>query len=257
MIVTADSVTELREVSGAVLVAGSHGGIVAAHYASRAGVRAVILNDAGIGKDEAGIAGLARLDGVGMAAATVSHASARIGDGADTLARGVISRTNAAAARCGVEPGMRCHDAAVRLGRAPTPRVQLDPYEEGRHELGEGVLGVDSIGMLGAADKGRVLVIGSHCALHGGRPESALPVAALFAVFNDAGGLVSRLPVLAERSIAAAAVDCLSARIGDARSMWDTGMLSAVNKIAAALHLVQGMTVRAACAAVLAAQKKA
>src|SRR5258706_15796406 len=84
----ADSVPRLGpEHAGTVLVGASHGGIYAANLAARAGLRAVILNDAGIGKDEAGIAGLAYLDRYGMAAATVSHDSAPIGDGADMLAR--------------------------------------------------------------------------------------------------------------------------------------------------------------------------
>jgi len=34
--------------------------------------------------------------------------------------------------------------------------------------------------------------------------------------------------------IPAAAVDCMSARIGDARSMWDSRVLSHVNAVAAA-----------------------
>lgn len=41
--------------------------------------------------------------------------------------------------------------------------------------------------MVEVADAGRVLLIGSHAALHGGRPESALPVDAHAAVFHDAG----------------------------------------------------------------------
>jgi len=43
----------------------------------------VILNDAGVGRDRAGIGGLALLDTIGMSAATLSHRSARIGDGDD------------------------------------------------------------------------------------------------------------------------------------------------------------------------------
>ena len=87
-------------------------------------------------------------------------------------------------------------------------------------------------------DAGRILVIGSHGALHGGRPESALGVEAAAAVFNDAGvGAdrigISRLPVLAARGIPAATVDCMSARIGDGRSMWESGLISHVNAIAA------------------------
>jgi hypothetical protein len=87
-------------------------------------------------------------------------------------------------------------------------------------------------------DAGRILVIGSHGGLHGGRPESALPVDAAAAVFHDAGrgkdgASLTRLPVLAARGIPAATVDYRTARIGDARSLWATGLLSAVNEVAA------------------------
>jgi hypothetical protein len=239
-IVAAESVTALAEAAGKVLVAGSHGGIVAAHLAARARVHAVILNDAGVGKDRAGIAGLAWLDDIGMAAAAVDCMSARIGDGADMLRRGIVSHANAHAARVGVVSGQSCREAAARLREALAPRAAPPPYPEGRHRLLDGppeVWALDSVGMVLAEDAGRILVIGSHGALHGGRRESALGVDALAAVFNDAGvGMdrigVSRLPVLDARGIAAAAVDCTSARIGDGRSMWETGILSFVNGVA-------------------------
>jgi len=259
-IVTADSVTALGpEVRGAVLVAGSHGGRIAAHYAAKAGAQAVILNDAGVGLDAAGIAGLAELEAIGMAAAAAAHASARIGDGADLLARGVVSHVNAQAARCGVAPGMTVRDAAVRLTAAGAPRGTPREYREGRTRLAAGppeVWGLDSLGLLVAEDAGRILVVGSHGALHGGRPETALGVAARAAVFNDAGigadgAGVTRLPVLAARGIAAATVDCMSARIGDCRSMWASGVLSRVNAVAEALGASAGTSVAdfVACAA--------
>ena len=80
-IVTADSVTQLGDVAGRVLVCGSHGGLIAACLGAKAGAHALILNDAGLGKDRAGIAGLFYLEAIGMAAATVDCHSARIGDG--------------------------------------------------------------------------------------------------------------------------------------------------------------------------------
>jgi hypothetical protein len=249
LIVTAESVTQLGDVAGKVLVAGSHGGRVAAAYAAKARVRAVIFNDAGIGKDEAGVAGLAWLETIGLAAAAVSHASACIGDGKDMLARGIVSRVNRPAQNVGVAPGMRCHDAAVRLLAARPAAGELEGRAEGRYALADGVVGVDSIGMVEPGDAGLLLVIGSHGALHGGRPESALPVDAAFAAFNDAGGAVSRLPVLAGRGIAAVAVDCMSARIGDARSMWETGVVTTVNETAARLGIRPGMSLRASVAA--------
>ena len=238
-LLSADSVTELdARHRGAVLVAGSHGGRIAAYYASRAGVHAVILNDAGIGKDEAGISGLAALEALGMAAAVVSHVSARIGDGADTLARGVVSRVNAVAAACGVASGMSAKEAAERLRSAPQPHGELDKPGEGRCRLCEGIWALDSVGLARPEDAGRALVFGSHGALHGGRIETALPVAARAAAFHDAGAKredLTRLPVLEARGIPAVTVSTASARIGDARSMWETGAISFANAPAAAL----------------------
>ena len=259
-VVVADSVTALpAEARGAVLVTGSHGGLIAARYAISAGVRAAIFNDAGRGLDDAGIAGVVALDGAGMAAAAVAHTSARIAVAADTLARGVISFVNAKAAAVGVSPGMPCREAAERLAAASMPAGELPAQRESRMVLAQGaaaslpVIGLDSIGGVRPADAGAVLVIGSHGALHGGDPASALPVDAAGAIFHDAGigcdeAGVSRLPVLDARGIPAATVDHRSARIGDARSIWATGTLSRVNAAAAARGVRVGMRVDAAAA---------
>jgi hypothetical protein len=254
MIVTADSVTELAGVpaEGNVLVAGSHAGIVAARYAARSGVRAVILHDAGLGKDDAGISGLAWLDALGIAAAAVSHASAPIADGARMLARGTVSRANACAAKLGVAPGMPCHAAAVRLLAAPlTDRPSIEEDATGRCELAPGVVGVDSVGLVEPGDAGKVLVTGSHAALHGGRIDSALPVEAALAFFHEGGSDCSRLPALDARGIAAAAVEGASARIGDARSLWESGVVSNPNHAARAAGIRPGMGVRDAVRAFL------
>jgi hypothetical protein len=262
-IVAAESVTALGDVSGKVLVAGSHGGLIAAYLGAAAGVHALILNDAGVGKDRAGIGGLAMLEAIGMAAATVSHASARIGDGADMLARGVVSHANVHAARVGVAAGQSCHEAALRLREADAAHSPPPPYAESRFLLAQGepaVWGLDSVAKTVPADAGCILVIGSHGALLGGRPESALGVDAAAAVFNDAGlGAdrigISRLPALAARGIPVAAVDCMSARIGDARSMWESGVLSHVNSVAADLGARAGMSVQAFARAVSQARR--
>ena len=251
-VVAAESVTELGEVAGKVLVAGSHGGVIAAYLGAKAGVHALVLNDAGVGKDRAGIAGLAYLEEIGMAAAAVDCMSARVGDGADMLARGVISHANAFAALRGVVAGQACRDAAERMAGASPPHSGPPPYAEGRWRVAEGspeVWALDSIGRIEPQDAGRILVIGSHGALHGGRPESALPVEAAAAVFNDAGvGAdrigISRLPVLAARGIPAATVDCVSARIGDGRSLWESGLISHLNAAASHMGAVRGMRVQ-------------
>src|SRR5258707_13702419 len=101
LVAAAESVTRLEEVAGRVLVAGSHGGVIAAWLGATAGVHALILNDAGVGKDRAGIAGLFYLEDIGMAAAAVDCMSARIRERPDMLARWIIDHVNPYAALCG------------------------------------------------------------------------------------------------------------------------------------------------------------
>ena len=109
-----DSATRLdASAEGRVVVCGSHGGLYAAWLAATARVRAVILNDAGIGKHSAGIAGVAWLGGLGIPACAVDYRSARIGDGADAMASGVVSTVNGAAAQHGCLPGHTCRQAAT------------------------------------------------------------------------------------------------------------------------------------------------
>jgi hypothetical protein len=255
-IIAEPSVTKLEaRHRGAILVAGSHGGVFAGYLAAKAGVRAVILNDAGVGRDRAGISSLPYLEKIGMAAATVGHMSARIGDGADMLARGTVTHANAVAAQVGVRAGQRCAEAAQCLTGAPAVAAEPPAYEEARFAIREGgagvpaVWGLDSVSLVEPADRDRILVIGSHGGVLGGRPETAMKHDALAAVFNDAGvgadgAALTRLPPLDARGIAAVTVDCMSARIGDARSTWDTGVLSHANGTAKKLGARAGMTVR-------------
>ena len=115
-IVLVDSITKLAaDDAGAVVVSGSHGGTSAAEFALAVRLAAVFFNDAGIGKDEAGVAGLRILQERGVAAGTVSHLSARIGEAEDAWEHGVVSRLNDAAAALGIAPGERLRDALTRL----------------------------------------------------------------------------------------------------------------------------------------------
>ena len=111
-----DSITEVRaEDAGALVVSGSHGGTSSGGYALAVPLRVVVFNDAGVGKDAAGIAALAMLQARGTAACTVSHLSARIGDSRDAWANGVVSHTNAAAGGLGIAPGQALAPALARL----------------------------------------------------------------------------------------------------------------------------------------------
>lgn len=107
-----DSITEINAAdAGAFVVSGSHGGLSAARYAAAVPLGACLFNDAGRGKDDAGIVGLAMLPYPALAC---SHASARIGDPQDAWDNGIVSATNAAGRAAGVTPGMAVQ-AAFRL----------------------------------------------------------------------------------------------------------------------------------------------
>ncbi|HKY94008.1 MAG TPA: hypothetical protein VJL84_01830 [Kiloniellales bacterium] len=119
-VVLVDSITQLEPGdAGSIAVSGSHGGTSAAAYAAEVPLVLAVFNDAGVGKDEAGVIGLARLEAQGRAAATVSHLSARIGEAADAWENGVLSRVNAGAARLGLRVGQRLKEALTGL-RTPT-----------------------------------------------------------------------------------------------------------------------------------------
>jgi len=102
-----DSITEaVGRARGCAVVSGSHGGVSAARFALEAGAALAVFNDAGVGRDGAGIAGLAVLQRAGVPACTVRHDSARIGDARSTWDDGVISHANAAAIALGARPGL-------------------------------------------------------------------------------------------------------------------------------------------------------
>ena len=111
-----DSISEaVGRGSGAVAVTGSHGGSSAARFAIEAGVRVAVFNDAGIGKDGAGIAALDMLERHAIAACTVGHLTARIGEAASTLQDGVISHANPSAVALGARPGLGVRDWLAAL----------------------------------------------------------------------------------------------------------------------------------------------
>jgi hypothetical protein len=116
-VVVMDSITKLtREDSGSIAVSASHGGVSSGEFAlDLASLRMAVFNDAGVGKDAAGIAALEMLQARGVAGATVSHTSARIGDSQDTWDHGVVSHANPIARELGVLPGARLCEALRRL----------------------------------------------------------------------------------------------------------------------------------------------
>lgn len=264
-----DSVTHLQEGHrGRAAHCASHGGVYAGYYAAKLGIGAVILNDAGIGREAAGLAGVKLLDDLGVPAAAVSHRSARIGDGADGFSRGVLSFVNAAAATHGLVVGMSCKEALARLDAAElTPAPSPAPLAEARYDaegVGEGGVGIivmDSISLVTAKDEGHVVVAASHGAVLGGRPETAVKYPVFAAISSDADrGIddagISRLPALDALGIAGACVSAFSARIGDGRSLYEDGYVSVVNATAAGYGASIGMSCRDTAALFAAARAR-
>ena len=103
---------------GDIIISGSYGGTSSAGYAIDARVAAVFFNDAGVGKNNAGIQGLEMLDRENIIAVAVSHESAEIANAADTYAHGIVSHTNRLAAQAGIKPHMLVSDAVAMLRSA-------------------------------------------------------------------------------------------------------------------------------------------
>ena len=240
-----DSVTHLTDANrGMAALCASHGGLYAGYFAAKMGVGAVILNDAGIGRDCAGIAGVKLLDDLGTPGAAVSNRSARIGDGADCLERGRLSYVNPTAELIGLEVGQTCHEAlgileATDLIPSPPPATLDEARFEQEDAGADGVrvIIMDSISLVSPEDDGHVLVAASHGGLLSGKPETAIKFPAFAVVTNDADrGIddagIQRLPALDARGIAGGCVSAFTARIGDGRSLYRDGVISVVNKTA-------------------------
>ena len=124
-------------------------------------------------------------------------------------------------------------------------------HEEGRELLREKpvkVIACDSASLVGPEDADAIIVTGSHGGSLAARPGYGLAVKARGGVFNDAGvGIddagIRRLEILDVSGVPAATVDAMTARIGDARSAWETGILTHVNALALERGVEIGITV--------------
>ena len=239
--------------AGAVIVSGSYGGKYNAFNSAKWGIRGVIMNDAGIGADNAGIAGLPYLDSIGLPAATAAANSCHIGDGEHTLAHGTISHVNRAAAALGCAPGQTVRACAALMQAGEVPRSAPPPITEGnrfvlREVPGEPrVICADSVGMVRPEDTGQIVITASHAALPGGRPDSIIPPGIFAVFFSDAGvGMdgagIARIPHLDSLGVIAGTTAADSAPIGDARALYERGILSHVTGAAVSAGGAAGMT---------------
>lgn len=107
----------------------------------------------------------------------------------------------------------------------------------------------DSITSIQSGHDRDVLVDGSHCGINVGYYAVNGRVRGM--IGNDAGmGLdgsgIACLPMLDGYGVPAAAVDCMSAEIGSARSTYETGIVSVANSHAKTIGIAAGMSAREA-----------
>ena len=111
-----DSITKVaHEDEGTIVVSASHGGASSGEFALEVPLRLVFFNDAGVGKEDAGISALEMLQAHGVAGGTVSHLSARIGDSQDMWDHGVVSHVNAHARAMGIAAGQPLRQILTQL----------------------------------------------------------------------------------------------------------------------------------------------
>lgn len=251
------SATAPAESHGHVIVSGSYGGEYNAWHAAKNGIRGVVLNDAGVGFNNAGTNGLPYLDRVGLPAATADAMSCHIGDGEHMLEHGIISFVNETAAAMGFKPGNSVREVAEGMRSAPVGTKELPQIAMGGKRFsfdgpknGPPITGLDAAPMLEDSDTGSIVITGSHAALFRGRADNVVQQELSAIFFNDAGvGLdgagVSRLPTLDERGIISGAVSATSAPIGNATLIYEQGVLYHLNQKALDAGGAIGMRLKA------------
>ena len=250
------SATVSPDCAGHVVVSGSYGGEYNAFYAAKWGIRGVVLCDAGVGRNDAGIKGLAYLDGVGLPAATADGNTCHIADGDDILAHGIISYVNHSAQKIGVQVGQTVQAAADLMRGAPVVNAELPAIAGGKRYLISDapnqpkIICLDAAPMLDAADAGAIAITGSHAALFRGQPDNVIGPDLTGVFFSDGGvgkdnAGIKRLANLDLRNIPAGTASANSAAIGDSRDIYENGVFSYVNESAKRLGGQPGMTVKA------------
>jgi hypothetical protein len=269
-ILLADSITHVPDQSQIppVVICGSHGGWAAAVFAAHKRIKGVIFNDAGGGKEQAGIAGIFFLEKQGIYAATVDAFTARIGIAGETEA-GILSHVNAPAKEAGIRPGILARKAAEIMQEAPALQaggVSRTPeeFEEQMTVIhispaGYRIVTMDSNSMVTPENRNDIILTGSHGGLVGSAPAVKYPVIAAF--YNDAGigkegAGITRLPWLQKAGIIAAAVDAATARIGIGMETYETGIISHANRLALEMGIAPGMRARDAAWRILREKEK-
>lgn len=255
-----------------ILVCGSHCGDngTFARKLKNGQVRAVFLNNAGIGKNQAGISGLPYYAAENILACAVDHNSAEIGIARDTWESGIISHTNKLAQDAGIQIGDSVKATVARIitntyltslsqkDNNCATRISEDNENAGKADLkkqirtpieGVNITLTDSITFLNENNAGDIVVCGSHGGLSAGYYAQKHNLKAVF--FNDAGigknnAGVKSLELLSDAGIIACTVSCMSAEIFNGRDTLENGVISVCNTLAKSLNIKDKMRVKEA-----------
>lgn len=236
-------------------------------------VKAVFLNNAGIGKNQAGIRGLTHYEAKNILACAVDHYSAEIGVARDTWESGIISHMNAQAGEAGIRVGDTVKEAVTRIingidrlsseqhfkgSESQHPENQqgkVDLKKQSQLQIdGVNITVTDSITFLNENNAGDIVVCGSHGGLSAGEYAQKYRVKAVF--FNDAGigknnAGVKSLENLSDKGILACTVDCMSAEIFNGLDVFENGIISVCNQLATTCGINKNMSVKEAIQKIL------
>ena len=272
-VILLDSLGDLQpQNTSPILVCASHCGDngTFARKLKNGGVRAVFLNNAGIGKNLAGISGLTHYEAANILACAVDHYSAEIGVASDTWESGIISHTNALASELGIQVGDTVKNAVSKINNitdlaASTPKSKnaelfTDERQENNSQLdlkkqiqtqidGVSITVTDSITFLNEHNAGDIVVCGSHGGLSAGHYAQKHQLKAVF--FNDAGigknnAGIKSLDSLSDAGILACTVDCMSAEIFNGHDTLENGIITVCNQLAKSRNISAKMTVKEA-----------
>lgn len=255
-----------------ILVCASHCGDngTFAQKLKNCNVKSVFLNNAGIGKNQAGISGLKHYEAVNILACAVDHNSAEIGIANDTWNSGIISHTNKHAEAAGIRIGDSVKEAVTKItsitNHLSSAQKSMFPESYNKNEKenlnkvdlkkqtqtqvhGVSITITDSITFLNESNAGDVVVCGSHGGTSAGHYAQKHRLKAVF--FNDAGigknnAGIKSLEYLSDHGIIACTVDCLSAEIFNGHDILCNGIISVCNHMAEKRNIKEKMTVKEA-----------
>jgi hypothetical protein len=275
-VVLLDSLGDLQpDNTRPVLVCASHCGDngTFARKLKNCRVKAVFLNNAGVGKNHAGISGLAHYATAGILACAVDHYSAEIGVAADTWESGNISHINSLAEKAGITIGDSVQVAVAKISNIVAQPftnhqdLSIESHSDDKNVSkadlkkqtqtqisGVTIIVTDSITFLNENNSGDIVVCGSHGGVSAGHYAQKHCLKAVF--FNDAGigknnAGIKSLEHLSDEGILACTVDCMSAEIFNGNDTLENGIITVCNQLAKSRNIKEKMTVKEAIKRIL------